>query len=113
VGVADEIIDLTGDEPAAVWTVAPRGAVDLQSCEQFARSFREVIDGGGRVVVLDLGEVDFLDSSGIREIVRSARELEDLGGRLLVEHASGAVQRVLEVTGILEGLKLEARHPGS
>jgi anti-sigma B factor antagonist len=111
--VADETIDLTGDEQAAVWTVAPRGAVDLQSCEQLARRFREVIDGGGRVVVLDLGAVDFLDSSGIREIVRAARELQDIGGRLLVEHASGAVQRVLEVTGILEGLKLEARHPAS
>ena len=111
--MADEIIDLTGDDQAAVWVVAPRGAVDLQSCEQLAQSFREVIDAGGRVVVLDLGEVDFLDSSGIREIVRAARALQDIGGRLLVEHASGAVQRVLEVTGILEGLKLEARHPTS
>jgi anti-anti-sigma factor len=94
-------------EPHA-WVVAPRGDLDLASCDQLAARLDEVIDAGAVILVLDLGEVDFVDSSGIREIVRAARRLDDNGGRLLVENASGATQRILEVTGILEQLRVRA-----
>jgi anti-anti-sigma factor len=105
------LIDLDGSgvmslgQRTRAWVVAPRGEVDIATCGELAASLDEVIQAGATVLVLDLGGVDFLDSSGIRVIVRAARELEELGGRLLIENASGATQRTLEVTGILEQLR--------
>jgi anti-anti-sigma factor len=105
------LIDLDGpgvtsiEEDTRAWVVAPRGEVDIATCAELAASLDAVIQVGATMLVLDLGGVDFLDSSGIRVIVRAARELEERGGRLLIENASGATQRTLEVTGILEQLR--------
>lgn len=90
---------------ANAWVLAPKGAVDIASCGELESRLEEVIDGGATIVVLDLGEIDFIDSSGIRVIVRASRHLQEKGGRLLVENTSGATQRILEVTGILEILR--------
>jgi anti-anti-sigma factor len=90
---------------APAWVVAPKGALDIATCGELHSRLNEVIDAGATIVVLDLAEVDFIDSSGIREIVRAGRRLQDDGGRLLVENTSGATQRILEVTGILEHLR--------
>jgi anti-sigma B factor antagonist len=86
--------------------IAPQGAVDIATCDELAASLDEVIAGGAVIIVLDLANIDFIDSSGIRVIVRAARQVEQNGGRLLVENASGATQRILEVAGILEQLRI-------
>jgi anti-sigma B factor antagonist len=54
------------------------------------------------LIVLDASDVEFLDSSGLRVIVASGIRLSNAGGRLLIEGMSGAVQRVLEVSGLIE-----------
>jgi anti-anti-sigma factor len=94
-----------GQSDAHAWVVAPKGAVDMATCDELQARLEEVVDAGATIVVLDLGEVDFIDSSGMRVIVRVGRRLQEAGGRLLVENTSGATQRVLEVTGILEHLR--------
>jgi len=53
-------------------------------------------------VILDASGVSFLDSSGIRAIVTASNALEAQGGRLLIEGMRGAVQRVMEVAGLLD-----------
>ncbi len=53
-------------------------------------------------LVVDMSQVTFLDSTGIRELIVAERALEYGGGRLVVRGASGVVRRVLEVTGVLE-----------
>src|SRR5512134_819461 len=90
---------------AHAWVLAPKGAVDIATCGELESRLEEVIEGGATIVVLDLAEIDFIDSTGIRVIVRAARLLQENGGRLLVENTSGATQRILEVTGILETLR--------
>jgi anti-anti-sigma factor len=92
------------EEPRA-WVIAPRGDVDITTCDVLAARLQEVIDSGGLILVLDLREVNFLDSSGIRVILQAARDIDDQGGRLWIENASGAIQRIFEVAGILEHLR--------
>jgi anti-sigma B factor antagonist len=107
-GSRDEAVppaaNLPGDTHA--WVVSPRGDLDLATSGRLSARLDEVIDAGAVMVILDLGAVDFLDSTGMRAIARAAHRLEDNGGRLLVENASGATQRTLEVAGMLEHLRL-------
>ncbi|MET0727527.1 MAG: STAS domain-containing protein [Acidimicrobiales bacterium] len=53
-------------------------------------------------LVVDLSQVTFLDSTGIRELIVTERALEHRGSRLVVRGAQGVVRRCLEVTGVLE-----------
>ncbi len=53
-------------------------------------------------LVVDLSQVTFLDSTGIRELIIAEQALKRRGGRLVVCGAHGVVRRCLEVTGVLE-----------
>lgn len=55
--------------------------IDAAVAIQFKDRMREVSDGGPARIVLDLGNVDFIDSSGLGAIVAAMKQLED--GRTL------------------------------
>jgi anti-sigma B factor antagonist len=86
------------------WRLALRGELDANSAPELQTQLDELIDHHAQIVIVDLADVTFLDSSGLRTLVHGARALEDQGGRLLVENASAAAKRILELTGLLEAL---------
>jgi anti-sigma B factor antagonist len=98
-----DLVDLT----TAAWSVTVRGELDASTAPRLASALDEIIDDGGRLLSVQLKETTFLDSSGLRVLVNAANKVADLGGQLFVEGASGAVQRVLEVTGVIERLRRE------
>jgi len=48
-------------------------------------------------VVIDLGDVSFLDGAALRRIEDVARELAATGRILRLDHASGLVRRLIEI----------------
>lgn len=88
--------------------VVARGEVDARSGPRLEAALREVIDRGASLVVLDASDITFVDSSGLRAIVRTGNDLSDKGGQLLVEGMRPAVQRLFEITGLLERFRAEA-----
>jgi anti-anti-sigma factor len=95
------------------WRVRGRGELDVATAARLEAALEPLVDGKASLVVLDLSEVSFLDSSGLRTIVRTATALEDDGGRLIIDGVSPAVSRVLEVTGLLERLRGDAPPEGT
>jgi anti-anti-sigma factor len=59
-----------------------------------------------QLLVFDVAEVAFMDSSVLREFLRAHREVADAGGRLVVAGAQSTVRRLLELTGIDEAVGL-------
>lgn len=49
-------------------------------------------------VTLDVSELTFIDSMGLRMLVDWHRRLQQLGGQLVIQHPSVPVERVLAVT---------------
>jgi anti-sigma B factor antagonist len=92
------------EESARTWRIDLHGELDLQSAPALSDQLDELASRHAVLVIVGLEDVTFLDSSGLRALVHGARRLEDAGGRLLVEGASGAVARVLELTDLLRRL---------
>jgi anti-sigma B factor antagonist len=79
--------------------VAVLGEVDPASADRFAESLTEAARGATGDLVLDLRELTFMDSSGLRVLVDLARELGP--GRAVVLRAPRpGVLRLFEVAGI-------------
>jgi anti-anti-sigma factor len=75
------------------------GELDLGSAEtaeaSIERRSREVLR-----LELDLSELSFIDSSGVRILLRAFKDLTDRGGMLVLDHPTEAVQRVFDLLGL-------------
>ncbi len=85
-----------------IYRVVARGEVDIATAPQLKIAFDNAINDGALLVILDASQIEFLDSSGLRVIVNTSNRLSEEGGRLLIEGMSGVVQRVLEISGLIE-----------
>ena len=103
--MAERVEAARAEEGAArTWRIELHGDLDLQSAPALSEQLEGLARDQAVLVIVSLANVTFLDSSGLRALVHGARVLEEAGGRLLVEGASGAVARVLELTDLLRRL---------
>jgi anti-anti-sigma factor len=71
------------------------GEIDLSN----ARDLRRLRDSGEGNLVLELGELSFMDSTGLRGLIELANELGP-DRKLVLRNPSPAVDRLLEITGV-------------
>ena len=86
----------------------PRGELDLATAPELEEKVLAAVREGERVVVLDLRELTFMDSTGVRTIVAAHKAAEETGTELKVIRpgADNPVTRVIEISGIDDALGL-------
>jgi len=62
------------------------------------RTIRELIDQGHRKIVLNLSDVDYIDSSGIGELVSGYTTVRGVEGELKLLHLTKRVHDLLQIT---------------
>jgi len=82
--------------------VIARGEIDIETAPRLSAMLDRVIDEGALIVVLDAREVGFIDSTGLRAIIAAGNRLTERDGHLMIEGMSGAVQTVLEISGLID-----------
>ncbi len=82
--------------------IAAVGEVDAASADVLRSAIFELVDGGEANVAIDMSEVSFIDSSGLRVLIAGYKAVQAAGGALTVQAPSDAVVRLLEITGQLE-----------
>ncbi|RZU49050.1 anti-sigma B factor antagonist [Krasilnikovia cinnamomea] len=94
---------------ASVTTVVIAGEVDQVTSAEMSKAVAGVLqEDRNSHVVLDLGNVTFLDSSGIRALVICRGDAEQLGIRLEIRPVHDRVRRVLHVCGLEDLFHLPA-----
>jgi anti-sigma B factor antagonist len=78
------------------------GELDLAVSARFRELVDSVAADSPSLVVADLEEVGFMDSTMLRELLRAHREVGGAGGRLVLAGAQPSVRRLLELTGTAE-----------
>jgi anti-anti-sigma factor len=87
--------------------VLVRGELDLATAPDLEEVVAERLDAG-QEVVLDLRELEFMDSSGLRVLVVAHARATDGGPRFAVvrPREGGAVAKILAIAGLDEELDL-------
>jgi len=93
-----EIIASTDDGMVRV-----AGEVDAATADQIADAVAEVLDTRLEVV-LDLSQVTYMDSSGLRALILCRQAAEGRSARFEIGSTSPEVARLLEITGLAETL---------
>ncbi|MGH2878053.1 MAG: STAS domain-containing protein [Solirubrobacteraceae bacterium] len=89
-------------------TVTLRGELDLASVVALQERLTAVEQGAPALIVLDLSELSFIDSSGLRALLLAEERARQGGRELRLTQGSDAVQRVFEMTGTRDLLHFQS-----
>lgn len=89
-----------------VTRVALTGRLDLQGTGEIELAFTGQTATKRRAAIVDLGEVSFLASMGMRLLVQVAKALRRDGHRLVILRPQENVKQALEVAGLVEILPI-------
>jgi len=97
-------LHLRSERDGDVHYIALRGELDLANAEDVQRELKRVESTDAKAIVVDLQQLSFLDSTGIRLLLEAqARSMQD-GQRLSLLRAPEIVQRVLRIAGVEDRL---------
>jgi anti-anti-sigma factor len=74
------------------------GRMDAESAAHFEGQCESCISEGMTSLVVDLGDLSYVSSMGLRSFVGIARKLKNKGGDLRICRMTGLVRQVFEIT---------------
>jgi anti-sigma B factor antagonist len=76
------------------------GEVDVYTAPRLRDRLTELVDAGARNVVVDLGRVDFLDSTGLGVLVGTMRRLRAAGGTFGLVCSKEPLLKIFRITAL-------------
>ena len=76
------------------------GEVDIGSANSLEREVRQAFERGASTVLLDLGNVEFIDATGLSVLLAVAKLTTANRRRLQIVRLSPPVERAVEVSGL-------------
>jgi len=80
------------------------GEVDLYTAPMLREQLRELSAKGTVHLIADLGQVDFLDSTGLGVLVGGLKRLREADGSLALVINTPRILRVFQITGLTKAL---------
>jgi anti-sigma B factor antagonist len=74
------------------------GRMDAENAAQFEGQCDSCISEGTTKLVVDLGDLSYVSSMGLRSFVAIAQKLKNKGGELRICRLTGLVKQVFEIT---------------
>lgn len=93
---------------AGDYTLLVSGELDLASADQLDTAIAELCADGASRIVLELGELEFMDSTGLRSVLVGDELCRVNACEMLIGSTSRQVQRLFEVSGVGERLPRRA-----
>ncbi len=81
-------------------TVRLVGELDLFTAPCLHDGLGDLFDDGVRTIQLDLSALDFIDSTGLAELVLALKRSRQHGGDVVLRSPTPSTSRVLEISGL-------------
>ena len=106
-GVPDRRLELQDAICAGRHVLKLSGELDLATAPDLQTAVVLICSSSTRIVTLDLHDLAFIDSAGLAAIIAASKLCRNLGYEFRLIPGPPAVQRVFELTGVLDGLRFE------
>jgi anti-sigma B factor antagonist len=78
------------------------GELDMASAPVLKTELASLAARGVRTVIVDLDQLDFIDSSGLSVLIAGLKRLREGGGTLTIRSPSARAKRVFEIAGLTQ-----------
>jgi anti-sigma B factor antagonist len=93
-------VDVRNEKRAVVFAV--EGELDLASSPTLEQELERVTDADVDLLIVDLRQLRFMDSTGLHALVKANKRATDAGRRFAVVKGGAQIQRLLTLTGVVE-----------
>lgn len=93
------------------FVVAAGGELDLYTSERLRDKLDDVLELGGRRILVDLTGTSFMDSTALGVLVGAAKALRSTGGQMVLVADDPRVTRVIEITGLERVFRIASSLP--
>ena len=91
----------------SAYVIRVRGEVDVATAPEVRRALGSAITIPAVLVILDLCDVGFIDSTGLQAVLHAHRRLRDLHRRFVIVCPGGPVRRAFEIANLLDTFRVE------
>lgn len=84
---------------ATCTVISVAGRLDTRTAPEWEKQCNDIIQGGGSKFILDLTELEYVSSAGLRCVLAVAKKLKSSGGVLALCGLDGIVKEVFSVSG--------------
>lgn len=95
-------IDVTSVDGGAVRIFALSGTLDIATSPSLRGALIEAADRGEHEIVVDLSQLEFLDSTGLGALIGAHKRAAEHGGSIRLVAQEGQILRLLRITGLLD-----------
>jgi anti-sigma B factor antagonist len=85
----------------------PTGRLDAGTAAAHERSIQELLVGEVTSIAINLSEVDFLSSAGLRVLLVAAKAAQTKGGKVVLISPKPAVLEVIEASGFDKFIQIQ------
>ena len=96
------------DEQKSVAKVSLIGALNTETAPAFETRLQEVVAQGLQVTILDMKELDYISSAGLRVIFKAAKQVKAAGHRLAAANRRPHIDKVFEILKALPDMAVFA-----
>ncbi len=99
-------MEFTVDELGDVRAIRITGNLDTQTAPAAQEQLIQLIDNGATKILVDVGYLNFISSSGLRMLLVAFKRLEGTSGQLRICNPNTVVREVMLFSGFLDIFKV-------
>jgi anti-anti-sigma factor len=81
--------------------IAPTGRIDTATSSEFDHHLSSVIERGDIHLIVDLGSLEYISSTGLSAFLSAAKKIRAAGGRIALAGLNSRIRLVFEMSGFL------------
>ncbi|MBG0788916.1 MAG: STAS domain-containing protein [Desulfovibrionaceae bacterium] len=93
-------MEITIEKRDAGTLVRVGGRMDAVAAPDFEKECAGVVESGEKLVVVDLAQLEYISSAGLRSILATAKKIKATGGAMKFSGLAGMVEEVFQVSGL-------------
>jgi Ca-activated chloride channel family protein len=85
-----------------IYEIQLEGQLDLYKCPELKSKVKYAIEDGYRYFIMDMTNLNYIDSSGIGTLIQISNWLKNRGGMIVITNVQGNVEKIFELTKLNE-----------
>lgn len=99
-------MQITTEKVDTTLVVIPAGRLDSNNATGFEKTVTDYVRNGERRVVIDLSQIDYISSAGLRVVLMLVKQLKSGSGSLVLCGMKPSIREVFDISGFSKILQI-------